>query len=162
MERTLLTALIVACIGATYLLMHSGWRRSAQRASHIPEPGELLASPVVAGPWDGRFLGTTFAGRWLDRVNAHTLGSRSDARMSLTSAGINVERTGARSFGIPSQDVVEVRADSGIAGRAYERGGIVVVGFRLGEDVLEFGVRFPDTQQHVQALTMLGAPEVSR
>ena len=81
--------------------------------------------------------------------------------LTLTAAGINVVREGAMSFGIPSADLVAVRADSGIAGRAYGTAGIIVVTFRLGDEQFEFGVRFPSTADHIAALAALAATEVS-
>lgn len=161
MERTLLSLLMVAGIAFAFVMMRSGWQRSALRASGVPAPHALLDAPAVAGPWSGRFLGTTRAQHWLERVNSHTLGDRSMVTLTLTSAGINVVRDGALSFGIPSADVVAVRADSGIAGRAYETAGILVVTFTLGDDTLEFGVRFPSTTDHVAALAAIAPTEVS-
>ena len=161
MQRTLLTLLIVAGIATTYLLMLRGWRRSEARAAHIARPHDLLDAPVVSGPWCGRFLGTTLAGQWLQRVNAHTLGVRSDASIAVTTRGINVTRPGSSSFGIPTGDVIAARADSGIAGRAYGTGGIVVVTFTLGGELLEFGMRFPSTADHIAALAALSTTEVS-
>lgn len=161
MERALLTLLIVLAVAAAFGLMFLGWRRAAARAAHIAEPAAPFAATLVAGPWEGRFLGTTYAGRWLDRVHAHSLGLRSRASVAVTQLGISVERPGARSFGVPWKDVVGVRADSGIAGRAYETGGIIVVTFRLGEETLDFGVRFPGTADHVAALAAMTPTEVS-
>ena len=161
MERTLLTLLFVGLVLITFALMRRGWQRSAFRARAVIAPAALLDAPLVAGPWNGRFLGTTRAQRWLERVNAHTLGDRSTVQITVTAAGINVEREGALSFGIPTADVVGVRADSGIAGRAYETAGIIVVTFRLGQDELEFGVRFPSTSDHIAALAAMAPTEVS-
>lgn len=161
MERILLTLLIVAGIGATYLLMLRGWRRSGVRAAHIPEPHDPFDAPIVAGPWSGRFLGTTIAEQWLQRVNAHTLGVRSEATVALTTQGIEVRRTGARSFGIPTRDFIAVRADSGIAGRAYGTAGIIVVTFSLGDEQFDFGMRFPSTADHIAVLAALSTTEVS-
>ena len=160
-ERALLTLLIVLVVAASFGLMFLGWRRAAARAAHIAEPATPFTADVVAGPWEGRFLGTTYAGRWLDRVHAHSLGVRSMASVSVTQPGITVERPGARSFGIPWSDVLAVRADSGIAGRAYETGGIIVVTFRLGDERIECGVRFPGTADHVAALAAMTPTEVS-
>lgn len=159
--RTLLTLLVALGIAVTYLLMRRGWRGSAARAALLPQPHAEFDAPIVAGPWTGRFLGTTYAGRWLDRANAHTLGMRSDVALSITAQGINVRRNGALSFGVPKRDFLAVRADSGIAGRAYGTGGILVVTFALGETQLEFGVRFPSTADHVAALAAMTTTEVS-
>lgn len=161
MERTLLTLLFIGLVLIMFALMRRGWHRSALRAQDVIAPGPMFDSPIIAGPWSGRFLGTTRAQRWLDRVNAHSLGDRSMVAINVTAAGVNVVREGALSFGIPAADIIGVRADSGIAGRAYGTAGIVVVTFRLGQDELEFGVRFPSTSDHIAALAALASTEVS-
>lgn len=161
MDRFLLTMLVVATIAVVFLLMAWGWRNGLKRSAHIAMPSEVVDAPIAAGPWEGRFLGTTYAGRWLDRVHAHDLGVRSMVTITVTLQGVNVVRPGARSFSVPMADLVAARADSGIAGRAYETGGIIVVTFRLGDDLLEFGVRFPSTADHLAALAALAPTEVS-
>lgn len=161
MERFLLTAGVIATVCVVFLLMFWGWQNAARRAAHIAEPPEPVDAPIVAGPWHGRFLGTTYAGRWLDRIHAHTLGDRSEAEVSVTTHGINVQRVGARSFAIAQHDLLGVRADSGIAGRAYGTAGIVVITFRLGSEQLEFGVRFPNTADQLAALAAITPSEVS-
>jgi len=140
--------------------MNSGWKRRLATQATLAEPAQLLTAPVVAGPWPGTYLGATYAGRWLDRITAHTLGAKSPVEVSRTTAGINVARTGEVSFTIPNADLIAVRADKGIAGRAYEDGGILVITFRLGDTDVDAGFRFPNTDHHVAALTAL-APEVA-
>ncbi len=121
----------------------------------IARPHEMFEEPTIAGPWSGYFIGTTFAGRWLDRVDAHTLGARSVVELSLTSSGINVQRERELSFGIPRDTLLSVRADKAIAGRAYESAGLIVITFKLGEQDVECGVRIPSTSEHLAVLTAL-------
>lgn len=160
MTRTLLVLALLALIALSYLGMRRGWAARLQQQASIAAPHAPFTAPVVAGPWSGRFLGATFAGRWLDTINAHTLGARSLAEVSLTADGITVQRPGELSFGVPKADVIGVRADKAIAGRAYEDGGIVVLSFRLGDTAIDAGFRFPDTEDHLAALAAL-APEVT-
>ena len=96
MDRFLLTMLVVATIAVVFLLMAWGWRNGLKRSAHIAMPSEVVDAPITAGPWEGRFLGTTYAGRWLDRVHAHDLGVRSMVTITVTSQGVNVVRPGAR------------------------------------------------------------------
>ena len=152
-ERLLLTALIIAGILFAYWLMRRGWRNMLERQGDIAEPAPLHGGPAIAGPWEGLFLGSSFAGRWLERVAVHDLGARSRVRVSVTEQGIDFEREGARSFSIPNAALIGVRADSGIAGRAYETGGIIVFTFRLGDTEVECGTRFPSTDDHLAVLT---------
>ena len=155
MTRTLLTMAMVLVIIAIYALMRLGWQRRLANQQSIAIPSPLLQGQVLAGPWPGVFIGTTFAGRWLDRIDAHTLGARSNVTLTVLDSGINIEREGERSFGIPRDAVAAVRADKAIAGRAYEGAGLIVISFSLGEQEVECGIRIPSTSDHLAALTAL-------
>lgn len=160
--RTLLVLVLVAVVVGAYALMRAGLRRRLAAQSAIAAPSPLLTSPVLAGPWEGKYLGATFADRWLDRIDAHGLGARSMVTVTRTRDGVNVQRIGEPSFGIPQSALVAVRADKALAGRAYEDGGIVVLTFRLGDVLVDAGFRFPSTDDHVAALAALANPtEVS-
>lgn len=153
--------LVLALIGVVvlaYLLMRSGMRRRIASQAAIAVPAPLVGATPVAGPWEGKYLGATHAGRWLDRIDAHELGQRSLVQVTRTRDGVDVRREGARSFSIPAADLVAVRADKAIAGRAYEDGGIVVLTFRLGETPVDIGFRFPSTEDHIAALAALATP----
>lgn len=161
MERTLLTLSVLATVALVFALMRRGWLRATASEANIAQPPAPSDGSVMAGPWQGKYLGTTHADQWLRRIHVHGLGVQSQATVTITRAAINVERTGAPSFSVALSDVRGVRADSGIAGRAYETGGIIVITHRLGNIDVEFGVRFPSTETHIAALTALTALEVS-
>ena len=161
MERTLLTLLVIGTILLVFALMRRGWVRATARESAIAQPAGLSSAALIAGPWSGKFLGTTHANQWLQRIHVHGLGVQSQAVVSITTDAINIERDGAPSFSVPRSAVRAVRADSGIAGRAYETGGIIVITYLLGDIDVEFGVRFPSTETHIAALSALNVLEVS-
>lgn len=160
MTRTLLVAALVALVALCLLGMRRSWNARNERQADIAMPVPLGGTELVAGPWSGTYLGAVFADRWLDRITVHTLGARGVANVSLTASGIDISRPGELSFSVPKADVIAVRADKGIAGRAYEDGGIVVVSFRLGDTPIDIGFRFPSTEDHLAALAAL-APEVT-
>lgn len=160
MTRTILVVSLSALVLLSYAGMRRGWARRGERQSDIAAPATLTAAPVLAGPWRGTYLGATHSGRWLDRITVHTLGAKSQAEVARTAYGVNVMRVGELSFTVPTADFLAVRADKGIAGRAYEDGGIVVITFRLGETAVDAGFRFPNTEDHLAALAAL-APEVT-
>lgn len=155
MTRMLLVLLILAAIALSYLGMYRAWQHRVQTQAALPEPKPPIGGDVVAGPWRGRYLGATHAGRWLDRVDGHGLGERSLASVTVTSLGVDIERENARSIGIPFAQLTGVRADTAIAGRAYEDGGIVVLTMLLGETPVDLGIRFPDTEDHLAALAAI-------
>ncbi len=153
--RVALVILMLLAIGLSYLAMYRGWRARVASQSSMAEPQARSAEPTLAGPWSGTYLGATREGSWLDRVDVHSLGARSRASLRLTAHAVDIEREAEPSFSIPFRDLVAVRADKGIAGRAYEDGGIVVVSFRLGADTIDIGLRFPETAAHLAVLTAL-------
>lgn len=161
MERTLLTLSVIATIALVFVLMRRGWMRAVASEANIAQPPSPSTGQVMAGPWQGKYLGTTHADQWLGRIHVHGLGVQSQAIVTITQDALNVERTGAPSFSVPLTAVRGIRADSGIAGRAYETGGIIVITYRLGNIDVEFGVRFPSTETHIAALSALTALEVS-
>ncbi|MHB0928641.1 MAG: PH-like domain-containing protein [Candidatus Nanopelagicales bacterium] len=146
---------IIAVIALTYWGMYRGWQARVASQRELPLPQPQSSEPTVAGPWSGIYLGATRAGRWLDRIDAHSLGARSLVRLRLTAHAIDLERENERSFSIPRTEVIGVRADKGIAGRAFEDGGIIVISFRLGQESIDIGMRFPDTAEHLAALSAL-------
>lgn len=160
MTRTLLVVALSALVLLAYAGMRKGWNRRTELQAGIVAPEALSAAPALAGPWKGTYLGATRAGDWLDRITVHTLGAKSSVEVTRTADGINVTRTGEQSFSVPFADFIGVRADKGLAGRAYEDGGIVVVTFRLGDLAVDVGFRFPNTEDHLAALAAL-APEVT-
>ncbi len=158
--RLLLIGAMVALIALVFLGMWRGWRRRARKQRHIPAPSPMTI-PIAGNPAiddrsivSGVYLGSVYAGRWLDRIVVHGLGVRSRVLVVVRDDAIDFDREGAPSFSISSTDLVAVRSDRGIAGRAYERGGIAVITWRLGEQVLDTGVR-ADRLSDQQALVEL-------
>jgi hypothetical protein len=139
--RMLLVALVFAVIAGILLLMRRGWRARGRRQDFLPAPNPWAQGEPVFGPVQGIFLGTVFAGDWLNRVVVHGLGVRSRVNVVLTSSSLELDREGAESFSIPLPDLVAVRSDRGIAGKAFERGGMAVVTWNLGGTMVESGIR---------------------
>ncbi len=161
MTRFVLVAAVLLAIAWAYAGMYRAWNRRVAAQSALPQPSPTTSAEVIAGPWPCRYLGATYANRWLDRIDAHGLGYRSDAIVRITAQGIDIQRTGEMQFSILHHDFVAVRADKAIAGRAYEEGGIVVITATLGATPVDFGLRFPDTADHLAALAAIAHREVA-
>ncbi|RZU28788.1 hypothetical protein EV284_6123 [Streptomyces sp. BK022] len=139
-------ALFVALV---YWLMREGWKWRGTLQSDLPALPEV---PDDLGPailtMSGRYHGSTTAGQWLDRIVAHGLGSRSRAELTLTDAGLAVERPGATDFLIPAAALRGARLDKGIAGKVLTEGGLLVVTWEHGEKLIDSGFRSDHAAEH--------------
>lgn len=147
----------LALIVGLWLAMRRGWQRRGARQQQlaVPTPLHAVEGGPIAGPLQVSYLGTTFAGQWLERVVAHGLGSRSSAELEVCSAGLRVERPGARSFSVLAADLRDVRTDRAHAGRLGADGAVVVVGWQLGDTAVESGFRADEPAQAAQIVAAL-------
>ena len=149
--RLALVAIMLAVIALVLWAMLRGWRSRKSRQSDIPPPlGVDMAPPMSQGDpsASGLYVGTAIAGDWLDRVAVHGLGVRSRGVITLTPAGIAVERQGAPSFFVPAADVVGIRTDRGVAGTVRAKDSVIVITWRLGEVVVDTGFRADEGSGH--------------
>ncbi|MFE5405134.1 hypothetical protein ACFQ9Z_28015 [Streptomyces sp. NPDC056580] len=141
-------ALFVALI---YWLMREGWKWRGTLQSDLPAPP---GAPEATGPvrlsMNGRYHGSTTAGQWLDRIVAHGLGTRSRAELTLTDAGLAVERPGASDFFVPAAALRGARLDKGIAGKVLTEGGLLVVTWELGDKLIDSGFRSDHAAEHTE------------
>lgn len=153
--RTLLTLAFGGLVVVAAWLMRRSWNRKAANLSDLPAlPAPTGSEPLLAV--EGRYLGSTVAGQWLNRVVAQGLGAPSRALLRVTADGVEVARSGTAEFLIPRQQVSGVRTDRAIAGKAYERDGIVVVTWQHGEHQLDTGFRADSTEEHLRLIAALG------
>ncbi|CCB78027.1 MULTISPECIES: PH-like domain-containing protein [Streptomycetaceae] len=148
-ERLLWVLVLVALVAAVYWLMWRAWRKRAARQSDLPE---LPAIPERTGPplaeLTGRYLGSTTAGDWLDRIAARGLGTRSLAEVELSEAGLAVHRPGAADFFVPAAALRGARLDKGIAGKVVPEGGLLVVTWQHGDRTIDSGFRSEHPADH--------------
>ena len=128
-----------------YAGMWRGWRRRAAKhdlppLEHPPSVRDLPDAKVGGG---ARYVGTTVAGDWLDRVVARGLGARSVCRLNLSPEGLDVIRM-AGSFRIPAAALRGARHDQGIAGKVVPPHGLLVVTWEHGDYMLDTGFRLTD------------------
>ena len=144
--RLALVAVMVLVIAAALWGMRRGWVARTRRQLDVPapQPWEGTSQAGVAGV----YLGTSTAGDWLDRIAVHGLGTRSRVRITWSGEGIAVDREGAPSFLIPASDVQGIRIDRGVAGTVRARDSVVVITWRLGDRILDTGVRADDGDGH--------------
>ncbi len=148
-ERVELVAAFAVFIAVAYALMWRGWRSRQQRQSFLPPP--VTAAPgasVLVEPVPGLLVGTSFAGRWMDRVNVHGLSHRSIADLTVAMDGVHlVPETGTEVF-VPFADVVTAEPGSMLAGKVMGEGGLLLLTWHLGGTALTTGFRADQHAQH--------------
>ena len=138
----LVVAFFLLCAAAMWL----GWRRkaAAQRADHpdFPPVPDDLGAPDAA--MTGRYVATTTAGRWQDRIVAHGVGMRGPATLRRHPAGVVVARDGARDLFIPAAAIRDVKTTRGMAGKVMGTEGLLVITWRHGDTEVDTGFRGDD------------------
>lgn len=148
-ERLLLVALLVVALLAVLGMMRAGWVRRGRRQGDIaplPEVPQTPTAEALLAAAPARYLGTTRAGDWLDRVVVHGLGTPSAAEVTVGTGGVWCRRTGAPDLFVPAAQLSGARHDRGMAGRVYEAGGVLVVTWRHAGVDLDTGLRVRDAE----------------
>jgi hypothetical protein len=157
--RLAFTAAMVGVIAVACWLMWRGWVARGRRQADLPAPAEApsgLAAPL-AGPVEGRYLASTSARDWLDRIVAHGLGATAACDLSVHPEGVRFARQGADDLFVPAAAVRGARLDRGIAGSVYEQGGIVVLTWELGGRLLDSGFRASAASHHDELVAAIAA-----
>lgn len=140
-QRTLLTLLMIAIIGLSFLGMRKGWRNRAKlelAEVNKEKPENVSAiSPSV----DARFAGTTIAGKWLDRITGQGLGTPRSVTLQIFNEGIFVTDEGDFNLWIDKSAITSVDSKRGIAGDVVEKVGMLIFTWQLGELQLDSGIR---------------------
>ncbi|PCC36186.1 hypothetical protein CIK81_01415 [Brachybacterium sp. JB7] len=144
---------LVALFLLVLALMAWGWRRRGRSQQHLPAPTtaalEELGETTTIGPLQAVYVSTVLAQQPLERVVAHTLGQRASARVSIGSAGTwHILREGARPLTIPADAVSEITAGPGMAGKFVGGDGILILRWRLGDQLLDTGLRLARREDH--------------
>ena len=158
--RILLTVVLVAIIGLGVWGMLRGWRGREARQMDLPAPPAAPAGALdesADDPVAGLYVATTTAGDLLDRIVAHGLGHRARATLRATDEGVLIRRVGEVDLWIPRTDLRGVRLGSGQAQKAFEAGGLILIGWQLGGRVLETGFRADDPTLHIATAKTLSA-----
>ena len=145
----LLALLFVAALAA----MAWGWRRRGRSQQHLPVPTDRplsdLGEGIAHGPVDAVYVDTVLAEQPLERIVAHGLGQRAKARVSLGDGGsYRIEREGAPDLTVPSADLAEVTSGPGMAGKFIGGDGLLILRWRLGDQLLDTGLRLAQRSDH--------------
>jgi len=138
-------------------------RRQGRALPEVPEPPSPPVTPgtTTFGPVAGRYLASTSAGQWLDRISAHGLGVASRADLLVRSDGILITRDEGSALYLPAECLRKVRLDRSLGGNVYEVDGVVVITWRNGARLLDTGFRAVAPAQHLPIQTAV-LPMVAR
>ncbi|MFJ4900053.1 MULTISPECIES: hypothetical protein [unclassified Streptomyces] len=142
---------LAVLVAFVYWLMRQGWKWRGSLQSGLSDlatrpdgfaDGERLLTLT------GRYHASTTAGQWLDRIVAHGLGTRSRVELTLTEQGLDVVRPGAADFFVPAADLREARTDKALAGKVLPEGGLLVITWALGDQLIDSGFRSDHSAEH--------------
>lgn len=165
--RALYTLATLGAVAFLCLLMLKGWRNRQRRQADLPAPASAPSTPAepLLPPAPGLFVGTTTTGDWLDRVAVHGLSDRGAGWLTLTPAGVTIERDGLPDLHLPLETVRGAAPGNALAGKVVGTDGLLLVDWELGDRLLTSGFRADDHDQHrrlADAITAQLAPEEVR
>lgn len=154
--------LVLACALLFLLVlagMRLGWRNRGRRQAGLPPLPQLpdLDGPELAPALTGLYVGSTAAARWQDRIVAHSLGVRAAATARLTAAGALIERQGSTALFLPAGQLVDARLEPALAGKVVGDGGLLVLRWRHGDQLLDSGLRADDKAGYPAWIEAVGA-----
>lgn len=147
-QRLLLTLLVIGVIALTVWGMWRSWRkRAAVDLPVLRAPADFTADTEVAG----RYLGTSPAQDWMQRIVANGMGAPGNAFANLAVPGVLLTREGEPDLFIAATQIDDVQIGRGVAGQVAEKDGIVLWFWTVGDRALQSGFR-PDAPEDVARL----------
>ncbi|MCI2239024.1 hypothetical protein MO973_29935 [Paenibacillus sp. TRM 82003] len=136
------TIILIVALLLLWRMMFTGYRGRALRQKTLPRPVGSKDWQGLRDAVEGVYVSTTDAENSLDRIAAHGLGTRSAVAVGFVDEGVGFLRQGARSFVVPTADIVGVGHGPGMVGKWVGRGdGLVILRWRLGDRVVDTGVK---------------------
>lgn len=142
MDRVVPTLIVAAVIVGVFALMWRGWSARQRAQAGIAEP--LRPAPEATNGMAGEpgmYVVTTYAEQPLERVSVHGLGLRTTAELFAMDDGALFRLSGVPDLFIPAADIVSVHTAAGMIGKFVEPEGLIVIRWRLGDQLLDTGFR---------------------
>jgi hypothetical protein len=133
--------ILVALIAVTVLIFVLRRPTNKQRRhTHVSRP---LPLPPHDASFDvdipGEYVGASNEGDWLDQIDTQGFGVRGRAAFNVGFVGIWIERAHAKSFFIPSDEVIRVRVDRQVSRGTRTKDLMIIVTFALGSTLVDLG-----------------------
>ncbi|GAA0289803.1 hypothetical protein [Kineococcus aurantiacus] len=141
--RWLAVVVLVLALLLLWRMAFMGYRgRALRQRQEFPRPVGARDWKDLTDSLEGVYVSTTDAENALDRIAAHGLGTRSAVALGFVPEGVGLLREGARSFVIPTADIVGVGHGPGMVGKWMgKEKGLVVLRWKLGERVVDTGIK---------------------
>lgn len=147
-----LIALALAALGISFAYI--SWKRNrSNQESSLSEPIWIEDSEL--SEFSGFYVATTFGGQPLKRVTAYGLGARGRVQIALKQRGIELLRTGEKSFLIPWKQLKSVGTSTAVIDRAVEGNGLISLNWSLGDESVETHLRIVDGKSRENLLNQL-------
>lgn len=120
----IVVVVIAAIVAAVLLFVRPAWALRSRRSPRMdPLPAPPTYPRVLLGPTTGRYAGTVFeaTGR---AVHAHGLGGRGQLRLSLTAAGLILERRGTNDVLIDEVEFAGAHAEGAVLVLGWSHDGV--------------------------------------
>ena len=151
-------AIVIVILFALLGLMALGWRNRRRRQAGIaelaPTPAQLGS---IHGSFDGLYVATTIADEPINRVAVRGLGFRSMTTVTVAASGLAIAIPGVDPF-IPLGAIRDVGRSTWTIDRVVETGGLIRVGWDLGDTAVDSYFRLRDPEGFLAALTPLTTP----
>ncbi|MEZ5186867.1 MAG: hypothetical protein R2720_14080 [Candidatus Nanopelagicales bacterium] len=147
-QRLALTVVVLIVIALSVWGMYRSYqRRAAVELPVEPRPSDFVADMAV----EGRYLGTSPAADWMQRVAANGMGAPGNATAAVGRAGVLMTRVGESDIFIGIDQITDVWVGRGVAGQVAEKDGVVLWNWHAGQTALQSGFR-PDAADDVMHL----------
>ncbi len=135
---------------------------STKKKRQVQEKSIPVLSPATSqGEYSALYVSTVFEQARLDRIWAHGLGMRGNAKLAVDSSGVSVVRTGEDSFLIPRRDLHRLEAATATIDKAVEKSGLTAIHWSLGDTKVITHFRFTRPQERKdfeeKVLQLIGA-----
>lgn len=157
MTRDVAIGIMIALAVILVALGVWAWVRRTRRDAGLSAPtGEAPADAAIVGTFDGFYVATTLRDEPLERLAIRGLGFRSRAAITVTTAGVALDLTGQPRMFVPLAAIAHVDRATVAIDRVVEPGGLVRLGWRIGDADVDTYLRAQDSGSRALADAIAG------
>ena len=158
MTRELIGFLAISLV---VVIAVSVWLSTKKKRQVQEQSISAPSSATAQGEFTALYVSTVFEQARLDRIWAHGLGMRGNAKLAVDSSGVSVVRAGEDSFLIPRKDLHLVEAATATIDKAVEKSGLTAIHWSLGDTKVITHFRFTSPEERKEfeekVLQLIGA-----